>query len=1559
MRYHHLPVLVACAVALSCSSPEDRLASYDLTWDNLTADPVYKSGVKHSHSRQTVGYYDGAIMGNGLLGTNFYKLENNAYRLNIGRSDVHEMKDGELNDERNLVYRRGRLPIGYFTLRTVGNVKDEQMRLHLYDAVTTGRLTTDGGTIDFRTYVCATRNAVVFETSSTGFEKEYGWDFVPQKAISPVYNYCAGNYRIINHVPPTDYMRANGSANPAPWRESVRGVNLLVQPLAADTTFTKIAKYYVVGWKETAHGGHRRVIATVSQDNDLVKARDEAVSEVLGAFRKAGLERKHKEWWHKFYAQTAEMTFPDEQIQGFYWMQCYKFASTARPDKPIVDLQGVWPVYDTPWPALWMNLNIQLTYNWQSRLGMGEFVQPLLDALWDNRANLVRNVTDNPGQEDWTECMAIPRMCSYDMRSRLDPALACRNCYEAGNLILTLFYCHQLCDAYGDDTQMREKVFPLLKAAVNLFFRIRTVDADGSYGLPPTASPEYPVNGSIGSNANYDLANLRWGVQTLIDLDCRYGLNDPLLPAWKDFLENMVPFRYSEETGFKVSDEYEFLQTTHRHYSHLFMIFPYHMLDWDNPVERARMNLSLERWNGNEGYSRSGKASMLCARGDKGDGDHALEQIKELLNKRIRHNTLYNESGPVIETPFSAVCSLEDMYLQDWGGVIRIFRGCPESWKDCSFRNMRASGAFLVSAERKDGKTVSVQVKSEKGGLCRVETENGLFEFQTAPGEVVSIKPFDNAIWDASEWISVADAPIVSGVIDKGNQRSADGASCFLREFELNERIVSAKWIVTSLGIFQIKVNGVPVGEEFLRPGFTDPEKTKLSFTYDVTNLVKKGVNRLDAQVTPGWWADRVVTPNRHDGMVGNKCAFRGVLELKYKDGTRKLIGTDTLSWKAGITGPVKHAGIYDGEEYDARCSVDLDALGVPEVNKEFTGIIFPSDGAEVYLRKDLTLEPVKAYSWKSVEGDGDEEYGKVVIDKTFKAGETMILGKGETIVVDFGQNAAAVPSFVFRADAGTTLTCLPAEILNDGNGAKNRGMDGPEGSIHRTNLRSYDEHFVCKYTFGAASGWVHYKPECTFFGYRYLSLTADGKVEIRSIESIPVSSITKGMETGMLTTGNEEVNKLISNTIWGMRSNYLSVPTDCPQRDERVGWTADTQVFAETGSFFAATDSFLRKWMGDMRDIQTSSGAFRSVAPIARGGRSRMRIGWADAGIIVPWIVWKQFADTSIIAQNWDAMSRFADHVDETKYDNTLLNGESGNYQFADWLSYEPLSNEDWFVPNVSPKKPRPETVEYWNYLGACYWIMDAGMMRDMAAATGRDTAKWEEMLSRAKSYAKENFLTPDGLFKNEILNSMQTPALFALKTGIVDGLAKEAVIQRLRENFAAHGNCLQTGFLGTSILMSVLTENGMADIAYDLLFQHRNPSWLYSVDNGATTIWERWNSYTLESGMGPKGMNSFNHYAYGCVCEWIWETVAGIAADPVAPGFKHIIMKPVPDRRLGYIKAEYRSAAGLIMSEWHYKGNTWVWTFTIPDGATADVTIPGETESRFYRSGTYTVKK
>lgn len=722
---------------------ETFLSQHDMRWNRLTADPIERS----ADGQLRTGYYAGAIMGNGLLGTNLYKLTDNVYRLNVGRSDVTEARSPYD------LFNSARLPIGYFTLRTQGNVTSESMTLSLYDAITRGTFQTDKGQIDFKTYVHANKNYIVFETEATGEETDYVWDFIPQEAISP--RYC------INGTAPDGYLNREGKSNPAPERHTRNGVNLSVQKLVTDTTFQTVARVYVVGWKEVQEGNKRRIVATVSQESREQNAIASAIRTVQEGLKQASeqLENEHTTWWHDFYRKTTFVTFPDKRFESFYWAQYYKFASTARPGKPVVDLQGVWPTWDTPWTAIWMNLNIQLTYSWQAKANLGELAQPLWDALWNNRDNLRRNVTDIAGQETWVDAACLPRTATYDFHAPLDPAATVdNNQYEVGNLTWTLFYYWQHCLAYGDTRQLTERLFPLLKAAVNLFFHIRT-EHNGKYGLPPTASPEY-TKSNVGPNATYDLANLRWGLQTLIDIDTTYHLNDPMLPEWKDFLNNLVDFPYSEETGFKVSDKYEFIDTSHRHYSHLFMIYPYHMLDWESAEDRPRMELSVNRWKGNQGYSRTGKAAMLAS---KGDGDGALEQMEIFLQRFVKPNTLYAETGPVIETPMAAVSTLHELYMQDWGDKIRVFYGTPSAWKNASFINLRAKGAFLISASRQDGKSVFIQVESEKGGLCRLQTgmpseniqvqntqgepiqftlvseENGVIEINMQAGDVVQV----------------------------------------------------------------------------------------------------------------------------------------------------------------------------------------------------------------------------------------------------------------------------------------------------------------------------------------------------------------------------------------------------------------------------------------------------------------------------------------------------------------------------------------------------------------------------------------------------------------------------------------------------------------------------------------------------------------------------------------------------------------------------------------------------------------------------------------------------
>lgn len=814
------------------------------------------------------------------------------------------------------------------------------------------------------------------------------------------------------------------------------------------------------------------------------------------------------------------------------------------------------------------------------------------------------------------------------------------------------------------------------------------------------------------------------------------------------------------------------------------------------------------------------------------------------------------------------------------------------------------------------------------------------------------------ALGAASEWISVKGASVRKGGGRHGARAEA-GTSWFQRTVTNESQIASARWTVSGLGVFDAFVNGRRVGEDFLKPGFTHNEKTKYAFIYDVTDLMRReagAANSFAAEVSAGWWRDQIVA------FKGKKSAFRGELELVYADGSRTVVGTRAAEWASGVAGPVAAAAIFDGEDYDARIAAPTDGEGLSiantEVNGEFKGEILPTGGAEVCLRDDLALRPVEAYCWKGVTNAAENVFGTAVRTKTFDcaAKTPLTVEPGETLVVDFGQNCAAVPRFRFRAVEDTVLTALPAEMLNDGNGEKSRGNDGPAGSVYRLNLRCPDQGMRVVYTFGKGETAVGYLPRFTFFGYRYLSVTATAPVTIESLESVPVTSITKEMEIGSLEVGDASLNRFIKNVYWGQLSNYLSVPTDCPQRNERLGWMADTQVFAEAGSYNADTRRFFRKFMRDVRDSQSADGGYPSVAPFAQYGNDTFKFGWADAGVIVPWTIWRHFGDVGIVRENWDAMNRFVRRLDATRYD---FEGKIG-YIYADWLSYEKFETCGNQYGSWSKWQNDPDARTYRRFLAACYWLYDARLMEEMGAALGKDAdvAFYRESAARALAHIRATFLESDGLLLKP-MRDLQTASVFALKFGIVEGTAKTATKKLLLKSIREHGGCLQTGFLGTSFLMDVLAQEGEFGAAYGLLLQHGNPSWLYSVDQGATTVWERWNSYTKKDGFGPVGMNSFNHYAYGAVLAWMYRHVAGIAADPSETGFGCIRMSPHPDRRLGFAKAEYKSAAGVIRSTWRYEGDLWIWEFTVPEGAKALVTVPGETAEQVYSAGSYRIQR
>ncbi|MGN0833614.1 MAG: family 78 glycoside hydrolase catalytic domain [Kiritimatiellia bacterium] len=751
-----------------------------------------------------------------------------------------------------------------------------------------------------------------------------------------------------------------------------------------------------------------------------------------------------------------------------------------------------------------------------------------------------------------------------------------------------------------------------------------------------------------------------------------------------------------------------------------------------------------------------------------------------------------------------------------------------------------------------------------------------------------------------------------------GGRNAAFETACFVRTVTNRAAVVRAVWRTTGLGVYEAFVNGARSGTDVLKPGFTSRTKCRQVTTEDVTALVKReagAVNVLSAWVTSGWWRDAIMATQDRTS------AFWGELELAFADGSSATVVTDA-AWRAAYAGPVTEASIYTGEDYDARADVAWMTTGAVSwpaavTNGEFRGELRPMGKARVVAREDLALAPQRAYVWLGTQHEATDRFGAVFVRRECADGEAVWL-KGspamrETLVVDFGQNHAGVPEFEFEAERGVTLTCLPGEMLNDGEGIRSRGNDGPGGSVYRANVCRQGGGRIAEIRYRFAGGGVEtYRPRFSFFGYRYLQLSATGPVKIRRVRSIPLSSIAQADETLTIETGNPAVNRLVRNARWGMLSNYLSVPTDCPQRNERLGWTADTQVFSGAGAYLADTCGFLRKWMRDVADSQRKDGAIPSVAPEGMGGGSTGRVGWGDAAVIVPYRMWRHFGRTAIVEESWPMMERYLQWVSAREYRTFENEG-----QFADWLSFEDYMTIDLPADWMNQPEIKANVFAYWNYLGGCYWLWDARMMREMAAAIGKDAAKYAAEETRALAYLRGNFLADGDLLP--FMRKMQTPQLFAMKLGLFADAAKRRNCRdRLLRNFADNGNRLKTGFLGTSILLETLSEEMDApEMAYSLLLQRDFPGWLYSVDQGATTIWERWNSYTREQGFGPVGMNSFNHYAYGAVVEWIASTVAGFRRDPERPG--KFLVKPVKDRRLGWVKATYRTPSGeVLVSEW-----------------------------------------
>jgi hypothetical protein len=690
------------------------LLQHDLVWDSIPRN-----------------YYAGAIMGNGLLGANLYgagdgsdKPGAGTLRFHVGRVDITEGQMPEPKTDYRNLFHGARLPVGYFLLHTAGTLQSTAMRLNLWNAETTACLDTDAGKLFLRSYVHATQPVIVLEADAAGGERQWTWTWTPLRAISPRVIAGRDDY-------PQDYI---DHPNPDVKTYTDGGTGISVQNL-------RCGKTYVVAWKEERKGdGHTRILITIAQEESEAAATAQARKTLATAASTPGgtLEAGHRAWWHAYYPASFA-SFGDARLESFYWIQQYKLACLTRPDGHVIDLQGPWAVESTPWPAIWMNLNTQLTYSPLATANRCDLSRPLWTALWDNRQNLIDNVP-----EPWrTDASALGRSTSYHFYSRVNPDVENKLLYETGNLTWLLYYWHEHCLYTGDEETLTTRLFHLLKRSIAYYAHIRERGDDGLWHLPPTASPEY----TSAPDCNYDLALLRWGLGTLLRLNRQYGLNDPSADDWQEFLDCLTSYPASAEEGFLIGRDVR-LTGSHRHYSHLLMIYPLRLITWDEPAYRDLIARSIAHWQSMpqwlQGYSFTGSASMYAM---QGDGDRALSQLQKLMAKYIQPNTLYRESGPVIETPLAAAATLQELYLQSWDGTVRVFPAVPAAWPEASFIRFRAEGAFLVSARRRGGRTVYIQVESERGGLCRLQTgmDADNLKVEDAGGKSIAFSVVDKA----------------------------------------------------------------------------------------------------------------------------------------------------------------------------------------------------------------------------------------------------------------------------------------------------------------------------------------------------------------------------------------------------------------------------------------------------------------------------------------------------------------------------------------------------------------------------------------------------------------------------------------------------------------------------------------------------------------------------------------------------------------------------------------------------------------------------------------------
>lgn len=720
----------------------------------------------------------------------------------------------------------------------------------------------------------------------------------------------------------------------------------------------------------------------------------------------------------------------------------------------------------------------------------------------------------------------------------------------------------------------------------------------------------------------------------------------------------------------------------------------------------------------------------------------------------------------------------------------------------------------------------------------------------------------------------------------------------FRKEFQIGKKIADARIYVTSHGFYQLHLNGKKVGDQVLTPGWTSYGKRLQYQVYDVTDMLIKGNNAIGAILGNGWYRGPLAWGDNW-AIYGKTLGLLLQLKIRYTDGSESTITSDE-NWKVSDNGAIRANGIYSGENYDA--VKDLSGWNAPGFND--------TNWKKVTIGKyNNNLIACEGLPVKKI-----EEIKPVKIFRTPK-------GK---LIVDMGQNMVGWLRLKVSGAKGTIVTLRHAEVMDK------------FGEFYTTNLRA--AKCELNYTL-AGSGVEIYEPRFTFMGFRYVEVTGfPGELTTDNLTGIVVHSDMP--VTGSFECSNPLINQLQHNIQWGQKGNFVDVPTDCPQRDERLGWTGDAQAFCRTAAFNMDVSAFFTKWLKDVSADQRSEGEIPVVVPDVLNkqgsGHSETSAGWGDVAVIAPWTMYLVYDDKKLLKTQYPGMKAWVDYIRKKAGDTYIWKDGS---IYGDWLFYHPPVNNH----------TEPDGHTEHDYIATAFFAYSTSILATAAKELGNTEDEWqyEAIFKKIKEVFINEYVTNAG----RVGTDSQTSYVLALMFNLLPDNLREKSVRFLVEDIKSRNNHLSTGFIGTPYLCHVLSDNGYTDVAYDLLLQESYPSWLYPVKMGATTIWERWDGQKTDSTFQDPGMNSFNHYAYGAIGDWMYRVSAGI--EIARPGYKHFVIQPHPTNKLTWSKASFESSYGTITSGWERKGRSIIISVKIPANTVATIILPVSSLSKVTEMG------